>query len=65
MLSFVSTILPRKPQDKSIIRMRKYNFNPRDAINAASAMTERVVMVITKDRDFELIKEFRRHRLAK
>lgn len=43
--------------------IRRYGLNPRDAIHAASAISERAATMVTEDRDFEQIKEFERKSL--
>ncbi len=46
-------------QDLSI----KYNLNPRDAIHAASALTNNINEILSDDSDFDQIKEIKRIKL--
>jgi hypothetical protein len=48
----------------ALFLMQKYRLNPRDAIHAASAITERADIMVSEDRDFEQVKEFKRQRLG-
>lgn len=43
--------------------MQGYRLNPRDSIHAASAIAERAELMVSEDRDFDVVKEFKRKNL--
>ena len=45
--------------------LTKYNLNPRDAIHAASALSNNINEIISDDSDFDQIKEIKRIKLEK
>jgi predicted nucleic acid-binding protein len=44
--------------------VRKYRLDPRDSIHAASAMSEGADTVVSTDRHFDRVKEFRRKNIS-
>ena len=66
-LSFPNLIFLKIDENVAILAQDlfiKYNLNPRDAIHAATALTNNINEIISDDSDFDQIKEIKRIKLG-